>query len=73
MMFDYNPFVFYKYRFLKVFLYQNKRENCKKKNQTKQNNNKNNKKTELKALVYNKLIYDKIHIKPYKMLHITNA
>lgn len=29
-MFDYNPFVFYKYRFLKVFLYQNKRENCKK-------------------------------------------
>lgn len=30
MMFDYNPFVFYKYRFLKVFLYQNKRENCKK-------------------------------------------
>lgn len=31
MMFDYNPFVFYKYRFLKVFLYQNKRENCKKK------------------------------------------
>lgn len=35
MMFDYNPFVFYKYRFLKVFLYQNKRENCKKK-KTKQ-------------------------------------
>lgn len=37
MMFDYNPFVFYKYRFLKVFLYQNKRENCKKKpNKAKQ-------------------------------------
>lgn len=36
-MFDYNPFVFYKYRFLKVFLYQNKRENCKKKpNKAKQ-------------------------------------
>lgn len=72
MMFDYNPFVFYKYRFLKVFLYQNKRENCKKKkNKAKQQQN--NKKTELKALVYNKLIYDKIHIKPYKMLHTTNA
>lgn len=34
-MFDYNPFVFYKYRFLKVFLYQNKRENCKKKKPNK--------------------------------------
>lgn len=37
------------------------------------NNKKNNKKTELKALVYNKLIYDKIPMKPYKMLHTTNA
>lgn len=73
MMFDYNPFVFYKYRFLKVFFYIRIKEKIAKKNQTKQNNNKNNKKTELKALVYNKLIYDKIHIKPYKMLHTTNA
>lgn len=71
-MFDYNPFVFYKYRFLKVFLIRIKEKIAKNK-QTKQYNNKNNKKTELKALVYNKLIYDKIHIKPYKMFHTTNA